>query len=314
MLIFAFYVNWLDRYEKEPKLLLLAAFLWGAFIASTMAFVINTLTGLGIYLLTASESLANFSTSVFTAPLVEESLKGMALLLLFFAFRSEFDSLLDGAVYGGITGLGFGALENFYYIYAHGYQEQGWIGLWSVAFVRIVLVGWQHAFYTAFSGIGLARARLSRHSLHRAFFALGGFALAVLTHAFHNALASLSGPFTVLLDWVGWAGMFVLILLFIRAEKHLLKKHLREEVTLGIISPTQYSTAISSLAQARASWKALSRGNLRQTMHFYQLCAELAHKKEQLELVGEEQENSRIISRLREELKLLSNQASTADR
>jgi RsiW-degrading membrane proteinase PrsW (M82 family) len=230
MLLFAVYVNWLDRYEKEPKWLLVSTFLWGAVIASTLAFVINTLTGLGMYLLTASEAFADLSTSVFIAPLVEESLKGMALLGLFFAFHSEFDSLLDGAVYGGMIGLGFGATENFYYIYAHGYQEEGWAGLWGVAFIRIVLIGWQHAFYTALSGIGLARARLSRSSFLRLFFALGGFTLAVLTHALHNALASLAGWWTVLLDWAGWAGMLVLILLFIQQEQRLLKKHLQEEV------------------------------------------------------------------------------------
>jgi len=314
MLLFAVYVNWLDRYEKEPKWLLVSTFLWGAVIASTLAFVINTLTGLGMYLLTASEALADLSTSVFIAPLVEESLKGMALLGLFFAFHSEFDSLLDGAVYGGMIGLGFGATENFYYVYAHGYQEEGWAGLWGVAFIRIVLIGWQHAFYTAFSGIGLARARLSRSSFLRLFFALGGFTLAVLTHALHNALASLAGWWTVLLDWAGWAGMLVLILLFIQQEQRLLKKHLQEEVELGTLSASQYFTAISSLAQAQASWNALANKNLRQTRRFYQLCAELAHKKEQLERVGEEQGNSRIIAELREELKRLSEQVSTAER
>ncbi len=314
MLLFAAYVNWLDRYEKEPKWLLVSAFLWGAVIASTLAFVINTLTGFGIYLLTASEPFVNLSTSVFIAPLVEESLKGMALLGLFFAFRNEFDSLLDGAVYGGMIGLGFGATENFYYIYAYGYQEEGWAGLWGMAFIRVVLVGWQHAFYTAFSGIGLARTRLSRSSFLRLLFALGGFTLAVLTHAVHNALAFLAGWWTVLLDWAGWAGMLVLILLFIRQEQRLLKKHLREEVELGTLSSFQYFTAISALARAQASWNAFANRNLPATRRFYQLCAELAHKKEQLERVGEEQGNSRIIAGLREELKRLSGQVSTAKR
>ena len=33
MFLFAAFVNWLDRYEKEPKLLLGAAFAWGVVIA-----------------------------------------------------------------------------------------------------------------------------------------------------------------------------------------------------------------------------------------------------------------------------------------
>lgn len=307
MIGFALYVNWLDRYEKEPKVLLVSAFLWGAIIASGMAFVINTITGIGIYLLTASEAFAELSGGVFVAPIIEESLKGMALLILFFAFRKEFDSLLDGAVYGGMVGLGFGATENFYYIYARGYEEHGWGGLWALAFVRIILVGWQHAFYTAFTGMGLAWARLNRSLSHRLVAALGGFTLAIFSHAFHNALSLLgAGLLVIPLDWLGWLAMFILILVLIRGEQRLLREHLKEEVEMGVLSPDQYNTAISSRAQIRARWHALKHGKFKQTVRFYQLCAELAHKKEQLRRVGEEGNNSIIIASLREELRTLS--------
>lgn len=313
MIGFALYVNWLDRYEKEPKVLLAAAFLWGAIIAAGLAFVINTLLGLGIYLVTASDVLTEWSTDIFLAPVVEESLKGLALLILFLTFRSEFDSLLDGAVYGGMIGLGFGASENFYYIYAHGYQEQGWLGLWMLAFIRIVLVGWQHAFYTAFSGIGLAWARLQRNSLLRLMGVLSGFALAILTHSVHNTLATLADFWLVIpVDWLGWLGMLILLIFLIRHEQYLLKVHLAEEVTSGLLTAQEYATAISSLAQSKARFQAMTRGNLRQTMRFYQLCAELAHKKEQLRRVGEEQGNTAIIQALRQELGSLSGKVSTA--
>lgn len=269
MIGFALYVNWLDRYEKEPKVLLVSAFLWGAVIAAGLAFVINTIGGAIFYLLTTSEGFAEVSSGVFLAPIVEESLKGLALLILFFAFRREFDSLLDGAVYGGMVGLGFGATENFYYIYAHGYQEQGWEGLWALAFVRIVLVGWQHAFYTAFTGMGLAWARLNRSPARQLIAALGGFSLAILSHAFHNALSLLgAGLLAIPLDWLGWLGMFIVLIALIRHEQRLLQKHLREEVDLGLLSLEQYRTAISSRAQLRARLKALLRGKLGPTTRF----------------------------------------------
>ncbi|MFN3741500.1 MAG: PrsW family intramembrane metalloprotease [Anaerolineales bacterium] len=307
MIGFALYVNWLDRYEKEPKVLLASAFLWGAIIAAGMAFVINTFIGEGISLLTASEAFAELSIGVFVAPIIEESLKGMALLILFLGFRKEFDSLLDGAVYGGMVGLGFGATENFYYIYALGYQEDGWEGLWSLAFVRIILVGWQHAFYTAFSGMGLAWARLNRSPSRRLVASLGGFALAIFSHAFHNAMVLLGIGLLVLpLDWFGWLAMFILILALIRSEQRLLRENLKEELNMGVLSPDQYNTAISSRAQVRARWRALTQGKFKQTVRFYQLCAELAHKKEQLRRIGEEGYNSIIIASLREELRTLS--------
>ena len=34
----------------------------------------------------------------------------------------------------------------------------------TMFFVRVILVGWQHPFYTAFIGIGLAISRLSRNT------------------------------------------------------------------------------------------------------------------------------------------------------
>ena len=37
MFLFAAFVNWLDRYEKEPWQVLLAAFLWGAVVATFIA-------------------------------------------------------------------------------------------------------------------------------------------------------------------------------------------------------------------------------------------------------------------------------------
>jgi len=52
MFLFAAIVNWLDRYEKEPKLLLGAAFMWGVVIAGGGAYILNTAFGLGIYSIT----------------------------------------------------------------------------------------------------------------------------------------------------------------------------------------------------------------------------------------------------------------------
>jgi hypothetical protein len=40
--IFAIFIYWLDRYEKEPKILLGAVYSWGAIVAAGMACAINT--------------------------------------------------------------------------------------------------------------------------------------------------------------------------------------------------------------------------------------------------------------------------------
>ena len=104
-LLFAWFLYWLDRYEKEPKALLGAAFTWGFVVAAGGAFIINTVLGVGVYLFTGSEAATDLTTASIIAPLVEESLKGLAVLIVFFIFRKEFDSILDGMIYGGIAAL-----------------------------------------------------------------------------------------------------------------------------------------------------------------------------------------------------------------
>jgi RsiW-degrading membrane proteinase PrsW (M82 family) len=298
-------LNWLDRYEKEPALLLAAVFIWGFLIAAGFAFVFNTIGGVGIYLFTNSENATDFVTGSVIAPLVEESLKGFAVLLVFLLARKEFDSILDGMIYAGITALGFAATENAFYIYSKGYVENGWGGFWFLTFVRVILVGWQHPFYTAFTGIGLAASRTSRNPVVMFGAPILGWLAAVFTHSFHNTLASLVSGYGglalgTLIDWSGWLAMFIFAMWMIRREGQLLPKHLQEEVTAGRMTAGQLQKAASPFGSLFASLSG------RATVRFYQVCGELAHKKEQYSRQGDEGGNLAIIDKLRNELSTLS--------
>jgi protease PrsW len=311
MLLFAGFIYWLDHYEKEPRFLLGAVFLWGAVVAAGGAFLLNTIFGASFYILTESETLTNLTVGSMIAPIVEEILKGVAVLFVFLFARREFDSILDGIIYAAIVALGFAATENTYYIYQFGYLENGWPGLFSLVLIRVVLVGWQHPFYTAFFGIGLARARLSHHKRHKILYPFIGLFLAMLTHSLHNTIAELFDHHVslfigTLFDWSGWLMMFIFTLWMIRRERLYLIHHLAEEVQLGHLTTEQYKTACSALLQNNARLLSLGRGRYHITNRFYQLCGELSHKKEQLRLLGEENGNSAVIQKLREELRSLS--------
>jgi len=313
MFMFAVLVNWLDRYEKEPKLLLGAAFVWGVVIAGGGAFILNTAFGIGIYALTGSEGAAEFGTTSIVAPIIEEGLKGLAVLAVFLMFRSEFDSVLDGVVYAAVTAMGFAALENVLYIYRDGYLESGWEGLWTLVIIRVVLVGWMHPFFTAFTGIGLAIARMSRNVLVKIIAVPTGYAIAVTAHAFHNTFSGLIGGVQgfvagTFVDYLGYAAMIVFIIWMIVYERNILKRNLRDEVANGLISQKQYTSA-TSFFQTNAHFAALTSGTYRSTARFYQVCGELAHKKEQLARVGDENGNTKIIETLRAELTQLGPQA-----
>jgi RsiW-degrading membrane proteinase PrsW (M82 family) len=311
MFLFAYILIWVDRYEKEPWLLLGAVFLWGAIVAAGAAFIVNTFLGIGIFIFTSSEVATDLATGSLIAPFVEEILKGFAVLIVFIVFRKEFDSILDGIIYAGVAALGFAATENTYYIFNYGFIESGWQGLWTLVFVRVILVGWQHPFYTAFTGIGLSIARLNRNVLIRIGAPLAGLGLAMFTHAFHNTLASfLSGvsglAFGTLIDWTGWFLMFCFILWAISKENQLQKKYLADVVKQGIISPGQYQTATSAWSQGLSEIYALINGRYLNTRRFYKLCGELAHKRSQFINMGDEDGNLLTIQTIQAELTRLS--------
>jgi len=313
MFVFAAFVNWLDRYEKEPKLLLGAAFLWGVVIAGGGAYILNTVVGIGVYSVTGSASAADFSTTSIAAPIIEEALKGLAVLVVFLLFRKEFDSILDGIVYGAITAMGFAAIENVLYIYRNGFQEAGWEGFWTLVFIRVLLVSGMHPFFTSFTGIGLAVARMSRNTLLKIIAAPAGYTVAVMTHAFHNTFSTLVGGgggfiLGLIADYFGYTLMIIFIIWMIVSERNVLKRQLVEEVNNGAISARQYNTAISFF-QTNAHLAALTSGTFRVTSRFYQVLGELAHKKEQLAKVGEEGGNTKIVEKLRAELLQLAPQA-----
>lgn len=311
MFLFAGFIYWLDRYEKEPKILLGGAFIWGALVAAGVAYLVNTLLGISIFLLTSSETATDIATGSLIAPVVEEVLKGFAVLIVFLAWHSEFDSILDGIVYAAVTALGFAATENAFYIFTYGYQSDGMTGLLGMFVVRVLLVGWQHPFYTAFTGIGLAAARLDRSPWVKIVAPLAGLSLAIITHSAHNTIASLfSGAGGLILgtlfDWSGWIFMLIFILWMIRRERNWLVEQLKEEISLGNLTPHQYQLACSSWSQSWARFNALFAGKYRATARFFQVCGELSHKKHQLSTQGEEDGNQQKITLLRAELQNLS--------
>lgn len=307
--VYALVVYSLDRYEKEPKRLLLGVFLWGAIIGVIGAIVSEVILELGVFALTKSKGLASTMSVTIFAPVIEESLKGFAVLFVFLIFRSEFDSLLDGIVYAGITALGFAAVENALYAYGMGYREHGLQGMYTVLFLRGIVGGWNHPMFTAFIGIGLAMARLTTSGARQVVAPILGWSVAVALHTMHNSFIQFfdgAGFLVVqLIDWIGWLLVFVIIVWANRREKYWITQNLRDEVEQGTLTAAQFQTACSSTAQYGARLSALLHGRYGATNRFYRATTELAFKKEQLKFDDAVTDNV-IIARLRAEIARLS--------
>ena len=288
MAVFAVVLTWLDIYEKEPPLLLISVFLWGFSVAAGSAFFINTLFGLSIFLITGNQGISDITTTVFIGPLVEESVKGLALLLLFLYFRRQFNTPLDGIIYGSLIGFGFAAAENILYIFG-GFMRSGISGLLTVALIRTLLIPFLHATLTSLTGMGLSVARLSRGS-KRYTAPIMGFAAAVGLHSLHNFLTVTRIPILQLagffIDWIGVSAVIILLGYLLRNETRIMRKYLLEEVSLGNIQMDQYINTVSPYRRNATCWTCLNPKRRSDLKSLYRLSGELAFLKYEAEKTG----------------------------
>ncbi|MGX1882543.1 PrsW family intramembrane metalloprotease [Streptomyces sp. NPDC055287] len=187
--------RWLDRVEPEPWRNLVFAFAWGAFAAALVAIIANSFATRWIATATADPAGAESLGATVIAPVVEESAKAAALLLIFLFRRRDFTGIVDGVVVAGFTATGFAFTENILYLgNAFGEdQEAGASGLASVTaatfFVRIVMSPFAHPLFTVLTGIGFGLAALApprRGRWRRIALPLLGLALAMGVHALWN--------------------------------------------------------------------------------------------------------------------------------
>ncbi|MFI1656661.1 PrsW family intramembrane metalloprotease [Streptomyces sp. NPDC020472] len=194
--------RWLDRVEPGPWKNMLFAFAWGAFAAALVAILANSFAVRWIATATADPDSADTLGATLVAPVVEESAKAAAVLLLFLFRRRDFGGLVDGVVVAGFTATGFAFTENILYLgNAFGEdQEFGSSGLGSVTaatfFVRVVMSPFAHPLFTVLTGIGFGFAALAPRGkrLRRVLLPLAGLLLAMGLHSAWNGSATFGGP------------------------------------------------------------------------------------------------------------------------
>ncbi|KAB1978696.1 PrsW family intramembrane metalloprotease [Streptomyces triticiradicis] len=192
LLVAAF--RWLDRVEPGPWRNLLFSFAWGACAAALIAIVANSFATRWIAMTTADPSGADTLGATVIAPVVEESAKAAAVLLVFLFRRRDFTGIVDGVVIAGVTATGFAFTENILYLgNAFGTDRlSGESGLASVTaatfFVRVVMSPFAHPLFTVLTGIGFGVAALSpeRRRARRVLLPLTGLLLAMGMHALWN--------------------------------------------------------------------------------------------------------------------------------
>lgn len=256
---------WLDRYEPEPRSLLLLGLAWGAFVATALSLLLQSLDQV---LLGSSVTRG----AVVTAPVTEELTKGLFVLLLVWFRRRELDGVLDGIVYAGMVGIGFAFTENILYLgsaYMGADGAGGGLGsALGLFIVRGIVSPFAHPFFTAFIGIGIGLAVTTRRPVVRVLAPLVGFGLAVLTHALWNgSLLLADGAFALPTYLLVMVPAFLVLTGFAiwsrRRERAMLVRALTDCAHRGFLHPAEIPWLASLTARKVARSHAHRAGGSR---------------------------------------------------
>jgi protease PrsW len=172
-LAISFWIYRKDKYEKEPRHLLLACFIWGC--VSTIPAVIGQMYFK--HLENENSLVQTFIFSFFIIALTEELAK--FLFLRFYAYpKDAFNEPIDGIVYAVMIGMGFATLENVLYTFSSGN------GGWGTAFGRALTAVPAHGVFAVVMGayIGLAKFVPEKRNIYM----LQGILLAVFFHGLYD--------------------------------------------------------------------------------------------------------------------------------
>lgn len=236
-------LRWVDRWEPEPRSALVFALLWGAGISVGITLLVGPYAAAALSALLpglAPEVIG----PVLEAPLVEETAKGLGVLILVLVRRSHFDGPVDGIVYAGTVAAGFAFTENILY-FGSALISSGGLGvqLGFVFVLRGLFSPFAHVLFTSAIGLGLGIAARRGGGLRITAGFAGGLVAAVLGHMFWNGGTVLASGSFFLFYFLLQVPLFALavtgVVLLRRAEQRLTRQRLGEYAAAGWFTPQE---------------------------------------------------------------------------
>lgn len=252
---------WVDRWEPEPPRMLMGAFLWGAGFAALVSLLINT-SASAVLDAAAGRGAGDLFGPVVIAPFVEEFAKGLFLVGLLVFRRREFDGLVDGVVYAGITAAGFAFTENILYL-GRAVSEPETAGVLATLFMRGIASPFAHPLFTCMMGIAIGLTASHRSVVVRVLALLAGYLAAVVLHALWNGasvLAATPGAFFQIYLFVMvplFVGLLLLVVMARRREARVVAAQLPGFASAGWIAPSE--VPLLARLSRRKGWRALVR-------------------------------------------------------
>ncbi len=200
------YIYIKDKYEKEPKRLLLYNFLLGSIVSIIVTTILYFLINIFLPLTDHYSISQQFIKAFFVVGLTEEFSK--YIIVRYYAQpKSAFNEPFDGIVYSVMVSMGFAATENISYVIQGGYQT---------ALIRAFTAVPAHATFAILMGYYMGKAKFSKN---RIVLNLTGLLLAIIFHGAYD--------FFLFIDYVPgiWTGAFISLILGILLSRNAIKKH-----------------------------------------------------------------------------------------
>lgn len=187
---------WLDRRARIPWKLYAGLLVWGGFICIGLSLPLNqrVLEAVDRWVKRndlipyAGENRGFIFGAPIAGPLVEETVKTVALLLVFLFFRSQFRSARDGFIMGALIGVGFNWWESALYV-ANDFAQFGVHTYGMELGGRYALFGLAgHALYTGVIGMFIAIAARTVPRSKAILIGFVGYLLGMLAHLINNGL------------------------------------------------------------------------------------------------------------------------------
>ncbi len=206
VLIIVIYIFIKDKYEKEPKRLLLFNFALGAIVSIIITTILYVIIEIPLPLRNHTSIFEQFIKAFFVVGLTEEFSKYI-IIRYYSQPHEEYNEPFDGIVYAVMVSMGFAATENVFYVLEGGMET---------AIIRAFTAVPAHATFAILMGYYMGKAKFSNN---RVSLNLTGLFLAALFHGTYD--------FFLFIDFIPgiWVGAFISLFIGIVLSRKAIKRH-----------------------------------------------------------------------------------------
>lgn len=204
--IIVFYIYLKDKYEKEPKRLILYTFLLGAIVSVIITTILYLIFDLFLPLPDDFSVQQQFIKAFFVVALIEEFSK-YVIIRYYAQPKAAFNEPFDGIVYAVMVSLGFALTENIMYVFQGGLE---------VALLRAFTAVPAHATFGILMGYFMGKAKFNGKRIGDNLI---GLFLAILFHGAYD--------FFLFIEFIPgiWIGAFVSLIIGIILSVKAIKIH-----------------------------------------------------------------------------------------